>query len=176
MSAAAGAAQDLAAHALADAVATFHRYKEFGDRALAQLDDDAQVVWSPDPESNSIAVIVRHLRGNLRSRWTDVLTTDGEKPDRRRDEEFELGRTPGRAEVLGWWDEGWRYVFDAMATLRPADLMRTVTIRGEPHTLLQALNRSLTHVAQHVGQIIWIAKSLKGGKWETLTIPRRKRA
>lgn len=140
---------------------------------MAQCPDEA-LFATLDAESNSIAVIVKHLAGNMRSRWTDFLTADGEKPDRNRDTEFE--KPPAtQAELLELWERGWKYLFDALKTLTDADMARTVTIRTEPHSVLQAINRQLAHYAQHVGQIVFLAKHLTAkttGKWESLSVPR----
>ncbi len=144
---------------------------------MVQCPDEALFV-TLDPESNSIAIIVKHLSGNMRSRWLDFLTTDGEKPDRNRDTEFETPPT-NRAEVIEQWERGWKYVFDALEPLTEADLTRTVTIRTEPHSVMQAINRQVGHYAHHVGQILFLAKHLtftKTGKWESLSVPRGKSA
>jgi hypothetical protein len=144
----------------------FHYYKKLGDRAMSQCPDEALFI-ALDPESNSIAIIVKHLSGNMRSRWLDFLTTDGEKPDRNRDTEFESPANT-RAELIEQWERGWKYVFDALEPLREADLTRTVTIRTEPHSAMQAINRQIAHYAHHVGQILFLAKHLtftKTGKW-----------
>jgi hypothetical protein len=150
-------------------------YKHLADGALAQL-SDRELFQAPDAESNSAAVIVKHLTGNLRSRWRDFLTTDGEKADRNRDGEFVVEPAITRQELLERWEESFQIVFDAIDALRPEDFGRTVTIRGEPHTLLQAMNRSLAHTAYHVGQILYVAKHLRGPEWKTLSIPRGKSA
>lgn len=148
-------------------------HKRMGEAAMAQLRDEDFFV-TLDPESNSVAILVKHLAGNMRSRFTDFLASDGEKPDRFRDREFEVTPTTGRAEVMRWWDEGWACVFEAIEALKPEDVMRTVTIRKEPHTVLQAINRQIAHYAQHIGQIVFLAKHLCSSEWETLTIPRGK--
>ena len=127
-----------------------------------------------DPESNSIAILVKHIAGNMRSRFTDFLTTDGEKPDRKRDREFEVNSETTRADVMHWWDEGWNIVFNTLDGLKPEDVTRTVTIRGETHTVLQALNRAMAHYAQHVGQIVFLSKHLRSSDWKTLSVPRGK--
>jgi uncharacterized damage-inducible protein DinB len=163
--------ETLAAHFLEDALAVFRKYKKLAEDAMAQLDDE-QFFATIDAEANSVAVIVKHLAGNMRSRWSDFLTTDGEKPDRDRDAEFRLVAETTRAEVLRWWEEGWGYVFAAVEPLHPADLERTVTIRGEPHTVVKALNRQLTHYAYHIGQIVLLAKHFKSENWKSLSIPR----
>jgi len=118
--------------------------------------------------------MVKHLAGNMRSRFTEFLTTDGEKPNRFRDQEFELSPSTTRADVMGWWEAGWAQVFHTLDSLNPEDVMRTVTIRGEPHTVLQAINRQIAHYASHTGQIIFLAKHLRSSEWKTLSIPRGK--
>lgn len=158
---------------LQNAINSFHTYKDLADRAVAQVNDE-QFFAALDSESNSIAVIVKHVAGNLRSRWTDFLTSDGEKPDRDRDSEFEVGASADRAELRGAWEDGWRGAFEALDSLTPEDLMKTIHIRGEPHTVVKAIGRQLTHGAYHVGQIVFLAKHFAGGSWETLTIPRGK--
>jgi hypothetical protein len=162
---------------LQDSIGLFHYYKKLGERAVAQCPDECLFV-TLDAESNSIAIIVKHLAGNMRSRWRDFLTTDGEKPDRYRDTEFETPPAT-RAELMEMWERGWKYVFDALEPLTEADLTRTVTIRSEPHSVMQAINRQIAHYAHHVGQILFLAKHLtftKTGKWETLSVPRGKSA
>ena len=130
-----------------------------------------------DGESNSIAVIVKHMVGNMRSRWSDFLTTDGEKPDRHRDTEFEEP-AKSREELLAAWERGWKYLFDALAGLSDADLTRTVLISTEPHSVMQAINRQVAHYSYHVGQITFLAKHFAAGegKWTALTVPRKKSA
>jgi len=159
---------------LKDSLDVFRYYKKLGERAMAQCPDDA-LFASLDTESNSIAIIVKHMAGNMRSRWTDFLTTDGEKPDRNRDTEFE---TPPktRAELKELWERGWKYVFDALEPLGDEDLVRTITIRTEPHSVMQAINRQIAHYSYHVGQIVYVAKHLAGNKWQTLTVPKKKSA
>lgn len=159
---------------LGDSIATFRRYRDLGARAMAQIPDEA-LFQAPDADANSIAIIVKHLHGNMLSRWTDFLTSDGEKPDRDRDSEFEMeGSTDGEL-VRRWWDEGWETAISALEALRPTDLDRSVTIRGEPHSVLQAILRQLTHASYHVGQIVLLAKHARGGAWESLSIPKRRR-
>jgi hypothetical protein len=158
---------------LGEVVRVFRQYKELGEKAMAQL-EPAGLFQTLDDESNSIAVIVKHMGGNMRSRWTDFLTTDGEKPDRNRDGEFELSASTTAADVRRWWDEGWRCVFAAVEPLQPEDLLRTVTIRGEPHSVLQAIDRQIAHYAYHVGQIVQLARHLAGERWKTLSIPKRR--
>ncbi|WP_213421850.1 DUF1572 family protein [Bhargavaea massiliensis] len=148
----------------------FNHLKDLGDRAVAQLDGQ-DIHYVPGPESNSIAVIVRHLSGNMISRWTDFLTTDGEKPDRNRDGEFETVPVT-RAELLDISEAGWQTLFGALDRLDEEDLLKTILIRGERHTVIEAIERHLSHVASHIGQIVYIAKVLKGNEWETLSIPK----
>ena len=162
---------DPAAHVLEDARAVLRKYKQLGDGAMAQV-DDAALFAQLDPEALSIALIVKHMAGNMRSRWTDFLTTDGEKPDRGRDSEFVLDPGTTRETVARWWEEGWRTVFAAIDPLTPDDVTRTVTIRGEPHTVLQAITRQVAHYAYHVGQIVLLAKHARGAEWESLSIPK----
>ncbi|MGH7515882.1 MAG: DUF1572 family protein [Gemmatimonadales bacterium] len=164
---------DVGAAYLREALRVFRQYKDLGDKAMAQL-EPAGLFRTLDDESNSIAVIVKHLGGNMRSRWTDFLTSDGEKPDRNRDAEFELTASTTDADVRRWWEEGWRYVFAAMEPLRPDDLLRTVTIRGQPHTVIEAIDRQVAHYAYHVGQIVVLARHLTGERWQTLSIPKRR--
>jgi hypothetical protein len=166
-------ATDLATHYLDEARRQLRGHKRMGERAMAQLRDDDFFLML-DPESNSVAVLVKHLAGNMRSRFTDFLTSDGEKPDRFRDREFEVTGETTRAEVTRWWEEGWACVLGAIDALKPEDVMRSVTIRGEPHTVLQAINRQIAHYAAHIGQIVFLAKHLRSGEWKTLTIPRGK--
>lgn len=158
-------------HYLENAIGEFRLLKKQGERSIEQLDDE-QLFVTIDPESNSIAVIIKHLAGNMRSRWVDFLTADGEKPDRHRDQEFIIDGQTGRDTVMQWWEQGWQYVFDALASLGPDDLMRIVLIREEPHTVIQAIERQLTHYAAHTGQIIFLAKHLKSAEWKTLSVPR----
>jgi hypothetical protein len=164
---------DFATHYLDEARRQMRGTKRLADAAMAQLSDQELLVGL-DPESNSVALIVKHLAGNMRSRFTDFLTTDGEKPNRFRDQEFELCPPTTRADVLRWWEDGWAQVFSTLDALQPKDVMRTVTIRGEPHTVLQAINRQIAHYSSHTGQIIFLAKHLRSSEWKTLSIPRGK--
>jgi hypothetical protein len=164
---------DIAAHYLSEIRRQFTGHKRLAEGAMAQLKDEEFFV-ALDPESNSIAILVKHLAGNMRSRFTDFLTTDGEKPNRNRDQEFEINAATTRADVMRWWEEGWARVFAAIESLKPEDVMRTITIRGEPHTVLQATNRQVAHYAQHTGQIVFLAKHLRSSEWKTLSIPRGK--
>jgi len=158
-------------HYLQDALHEFRKNKRLGEGAMAQL-DEREFFHQLDPESNSIATIIKHLAGNMRSRWTDFLTTDGEKPDRHRDAEFEIDETATREDCVRMWEQGWSHVFAAIEPLGAEDLMHTVTIRGETHTVMQAINRQLTHYACHTGQIIFLAKHFKSNAWQTLSIAR----
>lgn len=159
---------------LKDSVDVFRYYKTLAERAMAQCSDE-QLFESIDPESNSIAIIVKHMAGNMRSRWSDFLTTDGEEPDRNRDTEFESPATT-RAELMDQWNAGWKWVFDALEPLGDADLTKTVTIRGESHSVMQAINRQVAHYAHHIGQIVFLAKHLASEHWQSLSIPRKQSA
>src|SRR5256714_11591390 len=139
-----------------DSVSLCRYYKNLSERAMDQVSDE-QLFTALDDEMNSIAIIVKHMAGNMRSRWTDFLTTDGEKPDRKRDGEF-VSPSASRAELLRVWDAGWKCVFDALEPLSESDLTRRVTIRGEEHSVMQAVNRQIAHYAYHVGQIVFLAK------------------
>lgn len=165
---------DDAEHMLRIVRATLEGQKELAEKAMAQLDDD-DLHWTPDPESNSVAIIVKHLAGNMRSRWTDFLTTDGEKANRNRDGEFvdDLG---SRERLMAEWELGWGRLFDTLATLRAEHLQRLVAVRGKEQTVSEAVVGQLGHYAQHVGQIIYIAKLRLGERWETLSIPRKRPA
>jgi hypothetical protein len=156
---------------LDDALGQLRKYKALGEAALAQL-GPAQLFERPDPESNSVALIVKHLAGNMRSRWTDFLGSDGEKPTRRRDAEFEREPQDTAASLRAAWDQGWAQCLAAIEPLTTADLGRVVTIRGEPHTVLQAVQRQVTHYAYHVGQIVFLARHLAGPRWRSLSIPK----
>jgi Protein of unknown function (DUF1572) len=159
---------------LEDSLSLFRYYKNLAERAITQITDE-QLLTVLDSEANSIAVIVKHLSGNMRSRWQDFLTTDGEKPTRDRDAEFE-DPPATREALLAAWEEGWQYVFTALEPLVEEDLHRTVTIRGEPHSVMQTINRQLAHYAYHCGQIVLLAKHSRSAEWESLTIPRRNSA
>lgn len=158
-----------------DAVDLFRYYKRLGERAIEQCPDPG-LFSTIDAESNSIAIVVKHMAGNMRSRWTDFLTTDGEKRDRNRDSEFEEP-PKNRAELIAMWERGWKLVFDALEPLGEADLARTITIRTEPHSVMQAINRQIAHYSYHVGQIVFLAKHCtaeKTGSWASLSVPRKK--
>src|SRR5262244_2984461 len=165
----------LAAAYLDEAFRSFRGYKRMADGALAQLNDE-DFFYLPDPESNSVAIVVKHISGNLRSRWTDFLTTDGEKPDRNRDQEFEMKAGVTRGELMRWWEDGWNCVQQTLAALQPEEIGRTVFIRGEPHSVIQAIQRSLAHIAYHVGQIVYLGRHLRQAAWNSLSIPKGKSA
>lgn len=167
--------RSLAAAYADEARRSFRGYKRMADATFAQLDDRA-FFHLPDPESNSVAVLVKHISGNLRSRWTDFLITDGEKPDRHRDQEFALTPSDTRQELMHRWEESFDTVFSTLQSLTPESFDKTVYIRGEAHSVLQAINRSLNHVAGHISQIVFLGKLLRGAEWKTLSIPRGKSA
>ncbi|MGH9139550.1 MAG: DUF1572 family protein [Vicinamibacterales bacterium] len=156
---------------LKDVIRQLRMFKGYVDKALPRVPDQ-HLHAELDANSNSIATIVKHVGGNLRSRYRDFLTTDGEKPDRDRDREFETTGQESRAEILKWWDEGWSIALDAIEALTPDDLERTVRIRGEPFLVIEALNRSLAHAASHVGQIVYLSRHFAGDGWTSLTIPK----
>jgi Protein of unknown function (DUF1572) len=159
---------------IADCLALFQQYKKLAEGAMAQVADE-QLTATLDPEMNSIAQIVKHMAGNMRSRWTDFLNTDGEKPGRNRDSEF-VDAPATREAVMAAWEDGWRHVFSALEPLSDADLARTVAIRGEPHSVMQAINRQVAHYATHCGQIVLLAKHFAGDRWKALTIPLNRSA
>jgi uncharacterized damage-inducible protein DinB len=166
-------AHELTTSYVKDSTDLFQYYKTLAERAMAQC-PDKDLFTALDPEANSIAIIVKHMAGNMRSRWRDFLTTDGEKPDRNRDTEFE-DAPKTRQELMDLWEQGWKYVFDAMGALSDADLTKTVTIRSSPHSVMQAINRQIAHYAHHAGQIVFLAKhfAVKAtGKWVSLSVPR----
>ena len=159
---------------LSDSISLLRYYKTLGERAMAQVSDD-ELVYTADDELNSIAIIVKHLAGNMRSRWTDFLSSDGEKPGRNRDSEFEdPPRT--REALMRIWEEGWACVFDALAPLDDSKLAERVLIRGEAHSVVQAINRQLCHYAYHIGQIVLLAKERRRSGWTSLSVPRGKSA
>jgi len=159
---------------LKDSADVLRYYKRLGERAIEQAPDQA-LLATLDPESNSIAIIVKHMHGNMRSRWTDFRSSDGEKPDRNRDTEFEAP-PKSRAELMALWEAGWKLIFNALAPLTEGDLNRTVYIRTEAHSVMQAINRQLAHYAYHTGQIVYLAKHFAGSNWKALTVPRGKSA
>jgi len=159
---------------LEDSLALFRYYKKLAEGALEQVTDE-QLFISLDEEMNSIAIVVKHVAGNMRSRWTDFLTSDGEKPDRNRDSEF-ITPPKTREELLRIWNKGWEAVFGALQPLSDTDLSRKITIRGEPHSVMQAINRQIAHYSYHVGQIVLLAKHFKSSDWKSLTVPRNRSA
>jgi hypothetical protein len=156
---------------LDDSLHQLRKLKAQADKAIAQTDDE-HLFATLDPESNSIAVLMKHMAGNMRSRWTDFLTSDGEKPDRKRDTEFELVEADTTEQVKAMWESGWSILFATLEALEPDDLQKTIAIRGEGHTVIEAINRQATHYAAHVGQIVLLAKHYAGARWQTLSIPK----
>ncbi len=154
-----------------DSIALFRHYKKLGEGAIGQVADE-HLCMTLDAEMNSIALIVKHMAGNMRSRWTDFLTSDGEKPDRNRDTEFEVPPA-SRAEIMKIWEQGWALVFAALEPLTDADLSREVRIRTEPHSVMQAINRQIAHYSYHVGQIVFLAKHFQSEQWKSLSVPRK---
>jgi hypothetical protein len=165
----------LATHYLEDSIASLRAYKKLADKALDQLNEDEFFI-TLDEEGNSIAIIMKHMAGNMFSRWTDFLTTDGEKPDRNRDMEFVIEPKTSRDDVLAYWEKGWQRVFEALEPLSAEDLGKKVLIRGEEHTVIQAINRQLMHYANHIGQIVFLAKHFRSAEWKSLSIPRNRSA
>lgn len=159
---------------LADTISNFHNYKKMAEKSMAQVSDE-EFFKAIDEEANSIAVIVKHIAGNLRSRWTDFLTSDGEKEDRKRDTEFEL-MDETRESLIQFWEQGWQTLFEAIEPLTAKDFEKTVAIRGEAHTICEAINRQMTHYAYHVGQIALLAKHFRSSDWKTLSVPRGRSA
>jgi hypothetical protein len=157
-----------------DSIEVFRYYKRLAERAMAQVADE-QLFTVLDGEANSIAIVVKHMAGNMRSRWTDFLTTDGEKPTRNRDNEF-VEPPSTREALLSEWEHGWATMFGSLQPLTNADLARTITIRGEPHSVMQAINRQLAHYPYHVGQIVLLAKHLASDHWQSLSVPRNQSA
>jgi hypothetical protein len=158
----------------ADALQTFRNYKKLAERAMEQVSDE-EFFRQIDAESNSIAIIVKHVSGNLHSRWRDFLMTDGEKPDRHRDTEFEV-TDESRESLMRFWETGWQTLFDNIGPLTAGDFEKKVTIRGEPHTVVEAINRQIAHYSMHVGQIVFLAKHLRSSSWKTLSVPRNRSA
>ena len=164
----------IAEHYLEECVFQLRKLKAQADKAIAQV-DEPQFFTRLDDDANSIGLILKHMAGNMRSRWTDFLTTDGEKADRDRDSEFEHELADTRDAILARWEAAWELMFNTVTSLQPNDLGKTVTIRGEPHTVVQALNRQLSHYSAHVGQIVLLAKHFAGPRWQTLSIPKARR-
>ncbi|HJU54885.1 MAG TPA: DUF1572 domain-containing protein [Pyrinomonadaceae bacterium] len=165
----------LAEHYLEDALKSFRDYKKLAEGAFEQVTDE-EFFRALDEEANSLAVIVRHMSGNMLSRWTDFLTTDGEKPDRNRDMEFVIAPETTRAEVMARWEKGWSCLFDALEPLQPDDLLKKVLIRNEEHTVVEAVNRQLTHYSYHIGQLVFLAKHFRSTAWKSLSVPRNRSA
>jgi hypothetical protein len=159
---------------LQDSLTLFRSYKRMAEGAMAQVSDE-QLFAALDPEMNSIAVVVKHMAGNMRSRWTDFLTSDGEKPDRDRDSEF-VEPPSTREALMRAWESGWSCLFSALEPLSETDLARSVSIRGEAHSVTQAINRQLAHYSYHVGQIVFLAKHFQSAQWKSLTVPRNQSA
>ena len=158
---------------LNESINELRKYKVHAEKAIAQVHTDEEMHWQPGVESNSVAIIMKHLRGNMLSRWTNFLTTDGEKPTRERDNEF-IDRKETKQELMTLWDEGWQCMFTTLGSLNETDFNKTITIRNEPHTIIQAIMRQIMHYSQHIGQIIYIAKMIRNDDWQTLSIPRKK--
>ena len=158
-----------------DALSSLRSGKKLADKAIAQLKDEEFFV-ALDAESNSIAVIMKHMAGNMFSRWTDFLNSDGEKPNRNRDMEFVIEPQTTKDDVIDYWERGWKCVFEALEPLRPEDFEKTVKIRGEDHTIVEAVNRQLMHYSYHVGQIVFLAKHFRSAEWTSLSIPRNRSA
>ncbi|MGI8495733.1 MAG: DUF1572 family protein [Pyrinomonadaceae bacterium] len=166
--------EQIAENYLQETIAAFESYKKLAEKSFAQLSDE-EFFKAIDAEANSIAAVAKHIGGNLRSRWTDFLTTDGEKPDRNRDSEF-VAENDTRQSVMQIWETGWQTLFDSLNALAPEDLVKTITIRSEIYTMTRAALRSLAHTASHIGQIILLAKHFRSGEWQTLSVPKNKSA
>jgi hypothetical protein len=162
---------DIGRHYLDESLLQLRKIKRQAEKAIDQVDDDAFFARL-DTEANSIALVMKHMAGNMRSRWTEFLTSDGEKPNRERDREFEDEAGESRASIMAAWEDGWQRVFDAISPLTPADLERTVLIRGEAHTVVEAIDRQVIHYASHIGQMVLLAKHFAGPNWRSLSIPR----
>ena len=158
-----------------DALSALRAYKKLAEKAIAQMHDEEFFV-TLDEESNSVAVVMKHMAGNMISRWTDFLISDGEKPHRNRDMEFVIESETTKDDVLAYWERGWACVFEALQPLRPEDFEKKVMIRGEEHTIVQAINRQLMHYAYHIGQIVFLAKHFRSAEWKSLSIPRNRSA
>jgi Protein of unknown function (DUF1572) len=167
--------EELAKHYLDDALGSFRAYKKLAENAIEQVNDEEFFI-TIDAEANSIALIIKHIAGNLMSRWTDFLTSDGEKPDRNRDMEFVLASDNSKEVLLAYWERGWQTLFSALEPLQPSDFEKTVKIRGQEHTIVQAINRQLTHYSYHIGQIVFLAKHFRSSDWKSLSIPRNRSA
>src|SRR5229473_622100 len=162
-------------HYLDDALSSFRAYKKLAEKALEQLEDE-EIFVTLDEESNSVAVIMKHMAGNMLSRWPDFLHSDGEKPDRNRDMEFVIEPQTSKGDLLAYWERGWQCVFAALEPLRPEDFERKVSIRGQEHSIIQAIDRQMTHYAYHIGQIVFLAKHFRSTEWQSLSVPRNRSA
>lgn len=162
-------------HILENSIGVFKNYRALAEKSFNQLKEDKEYHYAPDAESNSIAIIMKHMAGNMISRWTDFLTTDGEKPTRNRDGEFVEGKE-SKEELIQYWNKGWEVFMNTLNSLKEEDLLKTITIRGEAMTAAQALNRQTAHYAYHVGQIVYLAKHIKSTDWNSLSIPKNKSA
>jgi hypothetical protein len=160
---------------LDDALSSFRAYKKLADKAIAQLQDE-EIFVTLDEEGNSVAVVMKHIAGNMLSRWTDFLTSDGEKQNRNRDMEFVIEPHTSKDDVLSYWERGWKCLFDALEPLRLEDFEKKITIRGEEHTIVEAINRQMTHYAYHIGQLVFLAKHFRSAEWKSLSIPRNRSA
>ncbi|UCE66656.1 MAG: DUF1572 family protein [Candidatus Zixiibacteriota bacterium] len=158
---------------LKDSISQFRKHKKLVEKALSQV-SDRDFFREPGPESNSIAIMIKHMAGNMRSRWRDFLISNGEKTDRHRDTEFEIEPDDSRKTIMIRWERGWKFLFDSIEPLKPEDLEKKITIRGEPHTVVEAINRQINHNAYHIGQIVYLARHYAGEKWETLSVPKGK--
>jgi len=167
--------ESLAAQYLKDSLSSFRAYKKLADKGIAQLKDQ-EFFTTLDGEDNSVAVIMKHIAGNMISRWTVFLTADGEKPNRNRDSEFVIEPHTTKEDVLAYWEKGWQCLFSALDPLTPQDMERTVLIRGEKHTVVQAINRQMMHYAYHIGQIVFLAKHFRSTEWTSLSIPKNRSA
>jgi hypothetical protein len=165
----------LAKHFLEDALTNFRAYKKLAEKAFEQVRDE-EFFLSLDEEGNSVAVIIKHMAGNMLSRWTNFLDSDGEKPDRNRDMEFVVASGAARADLLALWERGWDCLFSALEPLTPSDFSRKVLIRGQEHSIVEAVTRQLTHYAYHTGQIVFLGKHFRSSEWKSLSIPRNRSA
>ncbi len=167
--------QSMTQHYLSDVLSSFRAHKKLAEKAIEQLKDDEFFV-KIDEEANSVAVIMKHIAGNMLSRWTDFLISDGEKANRNRDMEFVIEPQTSKDDLMAYWQRGWKALFDALEPLRPEDFEKKIRIRGEEHSIIQAINRQMTHYAGHIGQIVFLAKHFRSTEWNSLSIPRNRSA
>lgn len=167
--------EDVIKQFLDDALSSFRAYKKLAEKAIEQISEEEFFI-ALDAESNSIALIMKHIAGNLLSRWTDFLTSDGEKPNRNRDMEFVIESDNSKEALMAYWERGWQTLFSALEPLQPADFERIVKIRGEDHSIVQAINRQLTHYSYHIGQIVFLAKHFRSADWKSLSVPKNRSA